>query len=149
MKYGCCLFGQIWIWPFWMAKAHYGGQLGLKNKKVLTFFLSFHAKLWERHKRDLWHNIFNTILFIFQMWIIFQQVFIFSNIYANMIEKIYSNIFLWNNLNETLHMKLKWCNQFKFNICIDILWVYIYNRLISIKKHNWFLKSCSLTFKLF
>lgn len=53
------------------------GSTWAKKQKNSTFFLSFHATLWETQKGIFDTIISNTIIFIFQMWIIFQQVFLF------------------------------------------------------------------------
>jgi hypothetical protein len=64
-------------YDFLDGKNTFWGSTWANKQKSSTFFLSFHATLWETNKMDLWHNISNTIILHFQMWIIFQQVFYF------------------------------------------------------------------------
>jgi hypothetical protein len=141
---------------------------------ILEVFFSFISLVfWETHKMDFWHKALNTILIASQKRIIFHQDLCFSYIYDHLNENphIYI-IFLWNHMNRTFHMELKWYNQLIFNIWLDIsskltiIWIFLnyiytscntllwvlyfhnfFNPLISIKC-NLFQKNYSLDFEL-
>jgi hypothetical protein len=130
-----------------------GGQLARRCTFFLIHFIFFWSSFfihslvfWKTHKMDFWHKTLNTILFTSQKRIIFHQDFYFSHIYARLNENSHIYI-LWNHMNGTFHMELKWYNQLIFNIWLGVsskltvIWILLkyiftnmyFNPLISIK----------------
>lgn len=125
---------------------------------------------------DFWHKASNTILINFEMISFFQQTFVYSHVtHLHLFEWKFSSIhFLWNHVNGTLHIEMKWGNEFIRNIWLTtwssllIIWivfkVYLhfviycddynfliniyFNNLKSISKWDLFLQSSYLGFEL-
>jgi hypothetical protein len=65
------------------------------------------------------HKASNKILVTFQLTMFFQQNYMYSHIYACLNENLIQ-IFLWNHINGTLHIELKWDNELICNKWLNI-----------------------------
>jgi hypothetical protein len=121
---------------------------------------------------DFWHKASNTIFINFQMIIFFNKLLFIHMLHKcthlHLFEWKFSYIFfLWNHINRTLHMELKWGNEFICNIWLNtssslvIIWIVLkvylhfviycddynfltniyFDHLISISKWDLFLQS--------
>jgi hypothetical protein len=80
-----------------------------------AIFLSFLLAFWKTLKMDFWHISSLTIFVIFQMIVFFQKT------HLRLFEwKTSSKCFLWNHMNGTLHIELKWDNELICNIWLSI-----------------------------
>jgi hypothetical protein len=120
------------------------------------------------------HKSSLTILVIFQVIVFFQKTYMYYTHLCLFEWKTSSKCFLWNHMNRTLHIELKWDNELIWNIWLNtwsnlvIFWmvfeVYLhfvvywynynffinifFNHLILILKWDFFLQYYSLGFEL-
>jgi hypothetical protein len=135
-------------------------------------FFSFHLMFLETLKMDFWHKSSLTILIIFQHDSVFSKNFYVFTHLCLFEWKTSSICFLWNQMNGTIDIELKWDNEFICNIWLStslslvIIWMvfkvyfhfvlywwdYIFftffNHLISISNWDFFLQSYYLGFEL-
>jgi hypothetical protein len=99
-------FGQKNLFFFWYILYFWG----------IFFFIS--SNVLKTHKIKFWCKTFNTILVIFQMIMFFQQTCMYSHNYTCFTQlhlfqwKISFRCLLWNCMNETFHIELKWNNEY-------------------------------------
>ncbi len=82
-------------------------------------FFPFHLGFWETLKMDFGHKSSFTILVIFQMIVFFQKTYMYYTNLCLFEWKFSSKCFLWNHMNRTLHIELKWDNELIWNIWLN------------------------------
>ncbi len=81
------------------------------------FFIS--SSVLRNIKMDFGHKSSFTILVIFQMIVFFQKTYMYYTHTCLFEWKNSSNCFLWNHMNRTLHIELKWDNELIRNIWLN------------------------------